>query len=63
MPDLPTSTRRLAYTMTEALNAVPIGRTKLFELVATGKLRSITIGTRRLIPADALDALMTTGAA
>lgn len=49
---------RLAYTVNEAITAVPIGRTKLFELIATGELRTVTIGRRRLIPVDALNALM-----
>jgi excisionase family DNA binding protein len=50
--------QRLAYSVDEALELVPIGRTKMFELMATGELRTITIGRRRLIPADALAALV-----
>lgn len=55
-PELPA--KRLAYTIEEALEAVPIGRTKMFELMASGRLRTVTLGRRRLIPADALAALM-----
>ena len=59
-PSTRTSDRvqRLAYSIDEALQAVPIGRSKLFELIATGQLRTITIGSRRLIPVDALAALV-----
>jgi excisionase family DNA binding protein len=32
-----------------------IGRSKLFELLASGELRSVHIGRRRLIPATAID--------
>jgi excisionase family DNA binding protein len=49
---------RLAYPVSEALELLPIGRTKMFELIATGELRTITIGRRRLIPADALAAFV-----
>jgi excisionase family DNA binding protein len=31
-----------------------IGRTKLYELLESGQLRSAKIGSRRLIPVDAL---------
>ena len=40
------------------LTLVPIGRTKLFELIATGQLRTITIGRRRLITCAALRDLL-----
>jgi excisionase family DNA binding protein len=58
-----TEVPRLAYTVQEALQAVPIGRSKLFELIASGELRTITIGSRRLIPADSLATLAEEGAA
>jgi excisionase family DNA binding protein len=54
---------RLAYTVDEAIQAVPIGRTTMFALISTGAVRTITIGRRRLIPADALAELAARGAA
>lgn len=38
-----------------AAAALAIGRTKAFELVESGALRSLKVGTRRLIPVAALD--------
>lgn len=49
----------LAYTVNEALTAVPIGRTLLYQLISRGELRTVMIGGRRLIPAAALEELIT----
>ena len=54
---------QLAYTISQALERVPIGRSKFYELISSGAVRSIKIGDRRLIPADALAELVETGAA
>jgi len=51
----PTS-RRLAYTLSEACAAVGIKATKLAELLRDGEIESFTIGRRRLIRADVLEA-------
>lgn len=53
----------MAYTITEALDAVPIGRTKLKELIASGALPTVLVGRKRLIPVAALEALLLDGAA
>lgn len=45
-------------TVAEACEELRIRRTKLYELLGTGELPSMTIGRRRLIPASALDALI-----
>jgi excisionase family DNA binding protein len=45
---------KLAYSIEEAKALVPIGRTKYFELIASGQLESITVGRRRLITAESL---------
>ena len=54
-----TMTRSVAekklYSIAEALDATGIGRTKMFELLANGSIASVRVGTRRLIPVDALD--------
>jgi excisionase family DNA binding protein len=39
-------------SVAEACQATSLGRTAIYELIAAGKLRSITIGRRRLIPAS-----------
>lgn len=42
----------------EAVERYRIGRTRLYELMRTGALRSTTVGRTRLIPVDALDELL-----
>ena len=37
-----------------AATALGLRRSKLYELIATGRLKSVKVGTRRLIPADAM---------
>lgn len=44
----------LLLTPVEAARALGIGRTKVYELMAGGVLRSVKIGTARRVPADAL---------
>jgi excisionase family DNA binding protein len=48
----------LAYTILEAVRASGIGRTKLYELIREGRLEARKVGTRTLIPADGLRALL-----
>jgi excisionase family DNA binding protein len=54
-PDIPTRAVKLLFTPTEAAIALGISRSKLYELLARGALESVSIGTNRRIPADALD--------
>ena len=42
-------------TPKEAAAALALGQTKVYELLATGALRSIKIGAARRIPREALD--------
>ncbi len=42
------------YRPTEAGEIVSQGRTRIYEAMSSGKLRSIKVGASRLIPADAL---------
>jgi excisionase family DNA binding protein len=44
----------LLLTVERAAERLEIGRTKVFELMATGELESVLIGRLRRIPADAL---------
>jgi len=42
----------LAYRMSDFSRLIGIGKTKLFDMIKTGELRSVLIGNRRLIPAS-----------
>ena len=48
-------TEQILLKPTEAARALGIGRSKLYELMREGSLRSIRIGTCRRVPAAALD--------
>jgi excisionase family DNA binding protein len=41
----------------EAARRLSVGRTRLYDEIGAGRLRSVRIGRRRLVPADALAAL------
>lgn len=49
---------RLAYTPREACDALRIGRTKLYELFASGDLKAVALGGKTLIPRDELENFM-----
>lgn len=49
---------KLAYSVAEAVELTPLSRTAVFDLIASGQLRSVKVGRRRVIPADALRALV-----
>lgn len=55
-------TPKLAFTIAEACHAVGIGRSKLYELIADGRLEIRKIGSRTIIPAESLNALILQGA-
>ena len=46
----------LLYTPEEAAELLRLGRSRIYELLASGQLPSLTIGRSRRIPADALRA-------
>ena len=49
---------KIAYRIDEAVKATGLGRTFLYERIATGELKSIKVGGRRLIrQADLLEFL------
>ena len=58
----PESTIRLRgaalYSVADAARALGIGRSKTYELIATGQLQTVTIGRRRLVPAFAIGDLV-----
>jgi excisionase family DNA binding protein len=47
-----------AYRINEFCDAHGLGRTKTYELIASGKLKTVVVGGRRLIPAEAAKALI-----
>ncbi len=52
---------RPTCTVAEACAAAGIGTTKLYELIGSGALKSVTIGRRRLIRVDSLLSLLAIG--
>ncbi len=50
-----------AYRINDFCRLYGIGRTGTYKLIKEGRLPSITIGGRRLIPADAAEALLNGG--
>ena len=48
----------LAYTVADACRVSTIGKTRLYQLIAEGKLECRKIGKRTLIPAASLRALI-----
>lgn len=49
---------KLAFTISEACRSIGISRSKLYELISTGRLRVNKIGSRTIIPAQSLYALI-----
>ena len=52
------SSNVLAYPVKDACHAAGIGRTKLYELIKNGTLRTVLVGRKRLVNADSLRALV-----
>jgi excisionase family DNA binding protein len=42
------------YNITDTARALALGRTKVYELIASGELESVRVGRRRLVPAHAI---------
>ncbi len=53
----------LCYSIKDACHVSSIGRTRLYGLIAEGKLQARKVGKRTLIPADSLRALISGEAA
>lgn len=49
---------KLGYRVPEAVSATGIKRSKLYELIKAGELRTVKVGGCTVIPADALRALL-----
>ncbi|QQO16262.1 helix-turn-helix domain-containing protein [Bradyrhizobium diazoefficiens] len=52
--------QRLTCTVDDACEATGLGRTKLYELIGTGRIVTTTIGRRRLVGVRSLLALLDT---
>lgn len=48
----------LAYRINDAARVAGLGRTKIYQLIADGRLQAIRVGGRRLIPAWSLRSLI-----
>ncbi|MDE2301698.1 MAG: helix-turn-helix domain-containing protein [Sphingomonadales bacterium] len=48
----------LAYSVSEACRVSTLGKTRLYQLISEGRLEARKIGSRTLIPADSLRALI-----
>lgn len=46
---------KLLYRVPEAAELIGVGRSRLYELLASGDIASVRVGRSRLIPADALE--------
>ncbi|MFI6923986.1 helix-turn-helix domain-containing protein [Nonomuraea spiralis] len=53
-PPLPARDRRL-YRVTDAMHLLSLSRSVIYELIRSGRLRSVTQGRTRLIPASAIE--------
>jgi excisionase family DNA binding protein len=51
---------RLVYSIREAAEASGLSRATLYRLISDGRLKTVKIGARRLIPVAALTALLDT---
>jgi excisionase family DNA binding protein len=49
---------RVAYAVNDLADALGIGRTKLYSEIASGRLQAKKLGSRTLIPADAVRAYL-----
>lgn len=55
---MPFHSEPLAYSVADAIRVSSIGKTRLYQLIAEGKLEARKIGKRTLIPAASLRALI-----
>lgn len=52
------TTPKLGYSIREACEATSIGKTTLYGHIAAGRLRTVRVGGRTIIPAEALRSLL-----
>lgn len=61
MQNTNTNIPKIGYSIREACQASSLGRTTIYNHIATGRLRAVRIGGRTIIPAEALRALVAGG--
>jgi excisionase family DNA binding protein len=61
MSDTTPPLERLAFTVDETLQIVPVGRSTLYALIGSGQLHTIKARGRRLIPRASLEAFIAGG--
>lgn len=49
---------KLAFSVTEAAEALSVGRSTIFDLMKSGRLRRVKIGAKTVIPRSSLEALL-----
>lgn len=54
----PASAPDRLLSIPEAVAQLRIGRTRMYEEIETGRLRSVKVGRRRLVPSGAIDEFM-----
>jgi excisionase family DNA binding protein len=55
--DLPPFSRPVTVTVPTALRLTGLGRTKFYELINEGRIKTVTVGRRRLVVYSSLEAL------
>lgn len=55
-------TQKISVTMKQASEATGLSVRKLYDLIAADKLKSVTVGRRRLVIAKSLEELIAKGA-
>ena len=51
----------LAYSIKDASTVSSLGRTKIYALIAQGRLKAVRVGSRTIIPAESLRLLISGG--
>ena len=49
---------KAAYSISETARSIGIGRSMIYELIKEGRLRTVKIGRRTLVPAPAISELL-----
>ena len=62
MSNNPQKQERRALSIKEVADACGLSRATVYRLIADGKLATLKIGARRLVPVDFIDALLSGGA-